>query len=399
MNVFVVLWWWAGPGWRGVRGDIKKAYQNLISPVRRWAKSLWENESSAQTSQTVAQSQNPSIAMEDLPRLSNMNDPTATSSSPVPPITSGDGIENAPGDHGIDGPRGGNCAEDNVGGVFREKVQSMFQQWSDIQAVTGIALLLAAIIQGNCLSLYHTAIVLDLINIAADGQAIMLLYAHKKADANAEVSATWIERALTLRLISSLLFMVLYFYFAVKAYERYRAADECFLSSKPRTGNYGSWGIATATLVFMVYVYAFCPPNFRLHFLESITNLLNSIQATIHPAGSDRPTALEGESKSRKMAKKYLYPVVHCARIVIAWIISKVAAFIEWAHERELSFLLGTLIYFLWNMIDIILLKLTNKVLLIGGGDEEHNFGAFGQIVPIVMVAALVFPIYDTLQG
>jgi hypothetical protein len=61
--------------------------------------------------------------------------------------------------------------------VFRRRLQKLFKSWSDVQTVTGIALLFAAILLGNDVSLYHTSIVLDLRAIAADGQAIMLFYA------------------------------------------------------------------------------------------------------------------------------------------------------------------------------------------------------------------------------
>jgi len=71
----------------------------------------------------------------------------------------------------------------------------------------------------------------------------------------------------------------------------------------------------------------------------------------------------------------------------------------EWILKRELSFPIGTLIYFLWNTVDIVLLKKTNQVLLIGGGEEENSFAGFGQIVPIVMVFAVAYPICDVLQG
>jgi hypothetical protein len=137
---------------------------------------------------------------------------------------------------------------------------------------------------GGDLSLYHTAIVLDLIAVAADGQAIMLFYAFK-TDTNTSSRAeeqgrnpesptvigsptektapTIRERLLNVdhgvwpRLVSSLTYLVLDFVFSFHAFFRYRDSDECFLSSKPRTGNYGTWGIAGAILVLCVYVPIF----------------------------------------------------------------------------------------------------------------------------------------------
>lgn len=39
------------------------------------------------------------------------------------------------------------------------------------------------------------------------------------------------------------------FIFSLPAFFRYRDSDECFLFPKPRTGNYGTWGIAGAILI------------------------------------------------------------------------------------------------------------------------------------------------------
>jgi hypothetical protein len=148
--------------------------------------------------------------------------------------------------------------------------------------VTGIALLFAAILQnsGGDLPLYYTAIILDLNAVAADGQAIMLFYAFKmdttrsprtvEQPTNTESPAVIgtsvaaptvgerlhnVDHGIWPRLVSSLLYLNFDFVFSFHAFFRYRDSGECFLSSKPRTGNYGTWGIAGAILVLCVYVH------------------------------------------------------------------------------------------------------------------------------------------------
>jgi len=57
----------------------------------------------------------------------------------------------------------------------------------------------------------------------------------------------------------------------------------------------------------------------------------------------------------------------------ITWMIGRI---FEWILKREISFSIGTLVYFLWNAVDIVLLKKANQILLVSGEDEE-SFAAF----------------------
>lgn len=318
--------------------------------------------------------------------------------------------------------------------AFRAGLRKIFRAWSDTQAVTGIALLFAAIFQGNGgdLSQYHTAIVLDLISIAADGQAIMLFYAlkaetakvrtHTIADPDPQVvqedttkevpsgcALTPIETGVFVargaaagtahppetesslnlsherwpRLLSGLLFVVLYFVFAFKAYFHLSSSEGCFLSSKPRTGNYGVWAIATAILVLFVYVPIYLPLGRPGRWLKGL--IIQWMKVSYPASGRGSGT---------------FYAIWRSFTTLCAGLLWLVACVSRWLLDTELSFPIGSLIYFLWNTVDVFLLKQTNEVLLLGDGvAEENTIDAFGQIIPIVMAFAMIFPITDTMDG
>ena len=355
MNLGVLLWWSAGPGLHGMVGDIWRCYNAIcfvfISPV-----TIWEclNEDFKEFGESVCE---PDFVFEPKPTLSDRRE------------------------------------------YIRSSLQKMFKSWSDTQAITGIALLLAALLQGSNLSLYHTAIVLDLISISSDGQAIMLFYAYNKEPRQVGASVLTTERGVWPRLASSLWFLILYFVYVAKAYVRYQNLDECFLSSKPRTGNYGIWGISTAIMVLLVYLPNFCPEKIKTSLGEAAMSATKRQFMRLYSKPQGRQEDLEHHSTYFKWLEKYLLASRHSIRLILGLFVWTITRLLRWLYVRELSFPLGTWIYFTWNTIDLWLLKNTNSVLLIDTGSEEWNFAAFGQIVPIVMVASFLYPIFDLTEG
>jgi hypothetical protein len=251
--------------------------------------------------------------------------------------------------------------------LFRKKLQKLFKSWSDVQAVTGIALLFAAILQnsGGDLPLYHTAIVLDLNAVVADGQAIMLFYAFKTDTArsprtveqptNTESPAVIgmsiaaptvgerlhnVNHGIWPRLVSSLLYLNLDFVFSFHALFRCRDSDECFLSSKPRTGNYGTWGIAGAILMLCVYVPSFVPQDFLSVFLESLGRFAKTNLAFLYPEPAASDVPCPKGSRIIAVLRNWMRLIPAC----IIWMIGKI---FKWILKYEISFPIGTLVYFL----------------------------------------------------
>jgi len=182
---------------------------------------------------------------------------------------------------------------------MRDAIEELFSTWSDIQTVTGLSLVIAGLDQFDQLKMYHLAVVLDLLSIAADGQAIMLYY------------LTASLRKANLRLVASVLFVALYGALAVRAYSRFRVPDDlkdCYLTTPPMTGNYGTWAIATALLVGLVDI-GFC-------FQSKVKSLKDWVIRITN-------------------ASRLLFP---CA----------------WILRNEIAFPIGTIIYFLWNLVDFI---------------------------------------------
>jgi hypothetical protein len=402
MNVFVLLWWRAGPGFHRFWGDfvnVYKWYTRVVCVVFCRPGSIWENIQAARTD-----------LQKDFDRFGERLRTAAKAgnahleSAPENELSAA-GVENLPAENtdtkGVataDFAARNDVENTSSSHKNRKILQKIFRTFSDTQAVTGISLLLAALIQGDCLSLYHTAIIIDLISISADGQAIMLFYAYRNFTIDTPFAPLRADRGIRVRLLSSALFLVLYFVFVFKEYFRYRDSEECFLYTT-NGKNSGAWGIATAVLVLVVYFPIFLPRQYQEWSIKVGRIFTSRALAFFYHDDSSRIADPERERVPRKGPQEKLLVVLFGLRRILAWMIYAIGKVIQWLYHRELSFPIATWIYFIWNAIDIGLLKKTNTVLLAGGGDEEKIFGAFGQIVPIVMGAALAFPIYDVWQG
>ena len=188
------------------------------------------------------------------------------------------------------------------------------------------------------------------------------------------------DRGIRPRLVSSALFVIPYFVFVLKEYFCYRNSEECFLFTKPTTRrNAGSWAISTAILVLVVHfpIFLRCQES----SIKAGENLMNRTLASFYHEDSGGPANPEREPASKKGLIRKLFRLFCGLRRILAWMIYAVGKVVQWLYHRELSFPVGTWIYFLWNTIDVGHLKQTNTDLLAGGGEEEQNFGAFGQIV------------------
>lgn len=134
----------------------------------------------------------------------------------------------------------------------------------------------------------------------------------------------------------------------------------------------------------------FLPQDILSIILQSLMRFSKRKLAFLYPEPPAAGAAHPRVSRITSVLRRWI-------RLIPAGVIWLVGRFFEWVLKREVSFPVGTLTYFIWNGIDIVLLKKANEVLV--GGGKEKSFAAFGQIVPIVMVFAVAFPICDVLQG
>jgi hypothetical protein len=241
------------------------------------------------------------------------------------------------------------------GRTRRSRLQRSLFMASDTQAVTGIALTVASLMQAEALPLYDLAMVLDLLSISANGQALLLLYGRRQrriSQRERSVDALAVNRPGSWealrdpRLFISLAYVAIYFAFSSLATQRFNNADangDCLLNYPPQVGNYGAWGLVEAGLMLILTSAAY-------------------LQDLLPESGTER----------RRRDK---------------WL--------AWIYDAFLP--VCTAVYFIWNLADLITLKIANKSTLLS--DTENTIDGFGQIVPVVLLILPLLSLSDLYFG
>jgi hypothetical protein len=225
----------------------------------------------------------------------------------------------------------------------RQPLQRVLFMSADTQTVTGIALTTAALFQFWNLPIYHIAVILDLLGISANSQAVMLLYGMNQTRAmGRSVKRRW-HSLLNPRLPISVAYVLMYYTLAGLAYTRFNDIDpgrDCLLNYPPQFGNYGKWSLAEATLTLAIYIVAY---------------------------GQD------------------LAPELQCQ------LDERFQRLLGWLYESFLP--LFTITYFIWSSSDLVTLKIANRAIL--NDNTEENISAFGQVIPIVLLLLLLLSLWD----
>jgi hypothetical protein len=220
----------------------------------------------------------------------------------------------------------------------RRRLEKVLFVWADTQTVTGLALTIAGLIQINNLSLYHIAVLTDLLSISANGQAAILIYAFAQVRTQQDIlgAATptskrkWYKRIWIPRALISIAYLGTYLALASIALSHFDNANEhhqCLLNHLPRFGNYGGWTVFEAVFTLCLNVLAFAQLWLPHQLLKK------------------------------------------------SWLKIIFAPFLP---------IYITVIYLL-NLVDIVQLREANKPTL-NEGTGEDVISSFGQVVPLVMI-------------
>lgn len=226
----------------------------------------------------------------------------------------------------------------------RQHLQRALFMSADTQAVTGIALTTAGLIQIWELPIYHLAVILDLLSISANSQAVMLLYGMRQKRAIRKREGRPRPSLVDPRLFVSVTYVSIYFAFAGLTYQHFDDPEpdrDCLLNYPPQFGNYGKWSLAEATLMLVIYVLAYAQDLVPESWLQV----------------DDR----------------------NAPRLL------------RWLYDGFLP--IFTLTYFLWNIIDLVTLKSANRSIL--NDDAEDKIEAFGQVVPIVLLLLVLLSLWE----
>lgn len=221
---------------------------------------------------------------------------------------------------------------------------------ADAQAVTGIALTTAGLIQFRELSLYHLAVILDLLTISANGQAVMYLYGIHQRRMTAKFSdrQRWYSLLTNPRAYISLIYISIFYALAALTYKRFdkKLFGDCLLNYPPKIGNYGGWSLGEASLMLVICVLAYSQSLFGRLPWDHLKRGEGFTGQLIHHL------------------YKWFQPVflVTC---------------------------------FIWNLVDIIAHKIANRTNL--NDDSEDKIQAFGQVVPIVLLILVLLQFWDLL--
>jgi hypothetical protein len=218
--------------------------------------------------------------------------------------------------------------------------------------VTGIALTTAGLIEVKVLPFYNLAVILDLLSISANGQAVLLLYGLRQmrifrteaAETQNRGELSWYS-ILDPRLPIFLSYVTIYFAFSALVTQRFDTADtnrDCLLNYPPQAGNYGKWGLGEAALMLIITIAA---------YLQNFIPIQKP---------SERPRR---------------------------WLI--------WVYDAFLP--VFTIVYFIWNLVDLIGLKIANQATL--NVDYENKIEGFGQIVPVVLLILPALALWDLWTG
>lgn len=228
----------------------------------------------------------------------------------------------------------------------REEIQKVLLICADTQAVTGLAMTTAGLLQFHAspaISTYHACIISDLLSISANGQAAMLFYAFRPTSEPVEQKRTFPWKDFGPRLFISVSYIAVFYAWSAAIYSRFTEPEDtrdCLLNIPPQNGNYGIWSMLEATLMLLFVVLAV-------------------FQAQLRSLG---PRVGE----QWKKVFKFVYD----------------------------SFLpLFIVIYFLWSFVDLITLKVANSSLLVD--TSESHIEAFGQVVPIVLLLVPGLSLWD----
>lgn len=225
----------------------------------------------------------------------------------------------------------------------RERLKSVFFISADTQAMTGIALSTAGLIQIWNLPIYHLAVILDLLSISANGQAVMLLYGLRQKQKLRKPGRRQWHSLVDPRLPVSLAYISIYYAFSALTYERFNdplPGRDCLLNIPPQLGNYGKWSLAEATLMLVIFMIAYAQ---------------DLIRKPVHQLSKRSQTL------------------------------------IKWMYDAFLP--IFTLVYFIWNLADLVGLKVANRSIL--NDDSENSIQAFGQVVPIVLLILVLLSLWD----